>query len=92
MTGSIKYVRQEKVNGPSVLDSVSVSLIGRWKHRETSLFFCIHIRLDRPERIRSGPRDQDENRTVKRVEHVKQEKILFLIPYLSLSENTLSYS
>ena len=28
------------------------------------------------ERIRSGPRDQDDNRTVKRVEHVKQEDIL----------------
>lgn len=77
MTGGIKYARQDKVDGPSVSDSVSVSLIGRSRHRETSSFFRMHPRivnsLRSSERIRSGPRDQDENRTVKRVEHVKQE-------------------
>lgn len=83
VTSSIKYARQDKVDGPSVSDFVSVSLIGR--SRNFLVFSHAHSlvnSLRSAERIRSGPRDQDENRTVKRVEHVKQEEILLLIPYL----------
>lgn len=77
VTGSIKYARQDKVDGPSVSDFVSVSLIGR--SRNFLVFLHAHSlvnSLRSTERIRSGPRDQDENRTVKRVEHVKQEDSL----------------
>jgi len=47
-----QYKVLDMIDGPSVSDSVSVSLIGRSGHRGTSLFFCMHIRLrirfDRP--------------------------------------------